>query len=185
VRTLFPGSPIKYMPPTKHKQGDIFFSHAYDVMADVVAQVTGQEIQLLGMMTEAMHNPLLMDRFVALKAAEYVRRAWKSMGAELVLRPGGMVERRADETLGRALALLEEVARDGLMRAISRARFADVARAEDGGKGLEGVVVRDPGYFNPLVELLEARAGQGPGARAPEADGWAPGTGAGVEGLAL
>ncbi|MFL5404308.1 MAG: lysine 5,6-aminomutase subunit alpha TIM-barrel domain-containing protein, partial [Myxococcales bacterium] len=98
VRTLFPESPIKYMPPTKHKQGDIFFSHAYDVMADAVAHVTGQEIQLLGMMTEAMHNPFLMDRYVALKAADYVRRAWKSMGTELVLRPGGIVERRADET---------------------------------------------------------------------------------------
>ncbi|HEY9897535.1 MAG TPA: lysine 5,6-aminomutase subunit alpha, partial [Pantanalinema sp.] len=77
VRTLFPESPTKYMPPTKHKQGDIFFSHAYDVMADVVAQVTGQEIQLLGMMTEAMHNPFLMDRYVALKSAEYVYRAWQ------------------------------------------------------------------------------------------------------------
>src|SRR5574340_941983 len=70
VRTLFPDSPIKYMPPTKHKQGDIFFSHAYDVMADVVSWITGQEIQLLGMMTEAMHNPFLMDRYVALKNAE-------------------------------------------------------------------------------------------------------------------
>ncbi len=157
VRTLFPDSPIKYMPPTKHKQGDIFFSHAYDVMADVVAHVTGQGIQLLGMMTEAMHNPFLMDRFVALKAADYVRRAWRSMGSELMLRPGGIVERRADETLGRALALLEEVARDGLMPAISRARFGDVARAEDGGKGLAGVVERAPGYFNPLVEILEGR----------------------------
>jgi len=94
---------------------------------------------------------------VALKAADYVRRAWRSMGSELTLRPGGVVERRADETLGRALALLEEVARDGLVQAIGRARFGDVARAEDGGKGLAGVVERGPGYFNPLVELLEAR----------------------------
>jgi beta-lysine 5,6-aminomutase alpha subunit len=156
VRTLFPEAPIKYMPPTKHKQGDIFFSHAYDVMADVVAWLTGQDIQLLGMMTEAMHNPFLMDRFAALKAADYVHRAFRSMGSELLLRRGGMVERRADETLGRALALLEEVARDGLMAAIGRARFADVARAEDGGKGLAGVVERAPGYFNPLLELLEA-----------------------------
>jgi beta-lysine 5,6-aminomutase alpha subunit len=156
VRTLFPEAPIKYMPPTKHKQGDIFFSHAYDVMADVVAWVTGQEIQLLGMMTEAMHNPFLMDRFVALKAADYVHRAWRSMGAELQLRPDGVVVGRADETLGRALALLEEVAKDGLVRAIGRARFGDVARAEDGGKGLAGVVERAPGYFNPLLELLEA-----------------------------
>jgi beta-lysine 5,6-aminomutase alpha subunit len=144
------------MPPTKHKQGDIFFSHAYDVMADVVAWLTGQEIQLLGMMTEAMHNPFLMDRFVALKAADYVHRAWRSMGAELLLRPGGLVVARADETLGRALALLEEVAKDGLVKAIGRARFGDVARSEDGGKGLAGVVERGPGYFNPLLELLEA-----------------------------
>src|SRR5512143_2115696 len=155
VRTLFPASPIKYMPPTKHKQGDIFFSHAYDVMADVVSWLTGQEIQLLGMMTEAMHNPFLMDRYVALKNAEYVYRAWQSMGAEIRLAPGGAVERRAGQTLGRALALLEEVARDGLMKAIGKARFGDIARAEDGGKGLSGVVERAPGYFNPFLEILE------------------------------
>jgi beta-lysine 5,6-aminomutase alpha subunit len=108
------------------------------------------------------------------------------MGAELVLRPGGLVERRADETLGRALALLEEVARDGLMPAIARARFGDVARAEDGGKGLAGVVERAPGYFNPLVELLEARAGGGDDAD-PDDGGFGPGrpVDAGVEGLAL
>ncbi|MFL5264410.1 MAG: lysine 5,6-aminomutase subunit alpha TIM-barrel domain-containing protein [Anaeromyxobacteraceae bacterium] len=158
VRTLFPEAPTKYMPPTKHKQGDIFFSHAYDVMADVVGQVTGQGIQLLGMMTEAMHNPLLMDRYVALKAADYVHRAWRSMGAEIVLREGGVVERRADETLSKALALLEEVAEGGLVAAIGHARFGDVARREDGGKGLAGVVERAPGYFNPFLEILEATA---------------------------
>jgi beta-lysine 5,6-aminomutase alpha subunit len=157
VRTLFPDAPIKYMPPTKHKQGDIFFSHAYDVMADVVSWVTGQEIQLLGMMTEAMHNPFLMDRYVALKSADYVYRAWRSMGAEIRLRPDGAVVRRANETLGKALALLEEVARDGLMRSIGLARFGDVARAEDGGKGLSGVVERGPDYFNPFLEIMEAR----------------------------
>jgi beta-lysine 5,6-aminomutase alpha subunit len=157
VRTLFPEAPIKYMPPTKHKQGDIFFSHAYDVMADVVGRVTGQSIQLLGMMTEAMHNPFLMDRYVALKGADYVYRAWKSMGAEIQWRPDGMVERRARETLARALSLLEEVAEDGLMRAIAKARFGDIARKEDGGKGLEGVVERAPSYFNPFLEVLEGR----------------------------
>jgi beta-lysine 5,6-aminomutase alpha subunit len=157
VRTLFPDAPIKYMPPTKHKQGDIFFSHAYDVMADVVSWVTGQGIQLLGMMTEAMHNPFLMDRYVALKSSEYVYRAWRSMGAEITFRPGGKIESRANETLSKALALLEEVAADGLMKAIGKARFGDVARQEDGGKGLSGVVARAPCYFNPFLELMENR----------------------------
>ena len=157
VRTLFPAAPIKYMPPTKHKQGDIFFSHAYDMMADVVGQVTGQGIQLLGMMTEAMHNPFLMDRYAALKGADYVYRAWRSMGGELQLKPGGQVEARARQTLGKAHALLEEVAADGLMVAIGKARFGDVARTPDGGKGLAGVVARDPGYFNPFLDLLEGR----------------------------
>lgn len=157
VRTLFPEAPIKYMPPTKHKQGDIFFSHAYDMTADVVGWVTGQGIQLLGMMTEAMHNPFLMDRYVALKGADYAYRAWRSMGAELQIRPGGMIETRARETLGRARALLEEVAADGLFAAIGKARFGDVARTEDGGKGLAGVVARDPDYFNPFLDVLEGR----------------------------
>jgi beta-lysine 5,6-aminomutase alpha subunit len=157
VRTLFPEAPIKYMPPTKHKQGDIFFSHGYDLMADVVGWVTGQGIQLLGMMTEAMHNPLLMDRYAALKGADYVYRAWRSMGAEIQLKPGGMVERRAAATLHRARVLLEEVRADGLFVAIGKARFGDVARRETGGKGLDGVVTREPGYFNPLLDVLEGR----------------------------
>ncbi len=155
VRTLFPRAPIKYMPPTKHKQGDIFFSHAYDVMADVVAQLTGQGIQLLGMMSEAIHNPLLMDRYVALKSADYVYRAWRSLGAEVSFPDDGIVARRARETLGRASALLDRIGEEGLMAAIGRGCFGDVARTELGGKGLAGVVERAPDYFNPLLEILE------------------------------
>src|SRR6266436_5108502 len=75
IRRCFPDAPLKYMPPTKHKETDIFFSHAYDVMADLVAVWTKQGIQLLGMMTEAMHTPLLADRYVALKSASYIHRA--------------------------------------------------------------------------------------------------------------
>jgi beta-lysine 5,6-aminomutase alpha subunit len=43
------------------------------------------------------------------------------------------------------------------MAAIGKARFGDVARAEDGGKGLSGVVARQPGYFNPFLDVLEGR----------------------------
>jgi beta-lysine 5,6-aminomutase alpha subunit len=156
VRRLFPHAPIKYMPPTKHKQGDIFFSHAYDVMADLVAATTHQGIQLLGMMTEALHTPVLMDRYVALKTADYIYRACKNFGREFTLRRDGLIVRRAHEVLGEAEALLAETAQDGLWAAIGKARFGDVSRLPDGGKGLDGVAARDPAYFNPFLEILEA-----------------------------
>jgi beta-lysine 5,6-aminomutase alpha subunit len=157
VRELFPRSPIKYMPPTKHKEGDIFFSHAYDVMADLVAITTGQGIQLLGMMTEAMHNPFLMDRYVALKSAAYVYRGARHLGEEISFKPDGIVARRQREVFDKALSLLEETAKDGMMAAIGKARFGDTARLPDGGKGLDGVVERGPAYFNPFLEILEGR----------------------------
>ncbi len=155
VRRLFPRSPIKYMPPTKHKQGDIFFSHAYDVMADLVAATTHQGIQLLGMMTEALHTPVLMDRYVALKTADYIHRAARTFGEEFTLRRESLTVRRAHEVLGKAEKLLEETADDGLWAAIGNARFGDVARQPDGGKGLDGVAARADGYFNPFLEILE------------------------------
>ena len=158
VRELFPTAPIKYMPPTKHKEGDIFFSHAYDVMADLVAITTGQGIQLLGMMTEAMHNPFLMDRYVALKSAAYLYRAARHLGSEISFRNDGIVANRQREVFDKALHLLEETAQDGMIAAIGKARFGDTARQPDGGKGLGGVVARAPDYFNPFLEILEARS---------------------------
>ena len=155
VRELFPRSPIKYMPPTKHKEGDIFFSHAYDVMADLVAITTRQGIQLLGMMTEAMHNPFLMDRYVALKSSAYLYRAARHLGDEISFKPDGIVAKRQREVFDKALHLLEEVAKDGMMAAIGKARFGDTARTPEGGKGLDGVVEKGSDYFNPFLEVLE------------------------------
>ncbi len=157
VRELHPKSPVKYMPPTKHKNGDIFFAHVYDAMADLVAITTGQGIQLLGMMTEALHTPFLQDRHAALKSASYVYRAARHLGSDLTFKPEGIVARRQREVFDRALALLEETARDGMVAAIGRARFGDVARTETGGKGLSGVVQRADDYFNPFLEILEGR----------------------------
>jgi len=156
VRRCFPDAPLKYMPPTKHKETDIFFSHAYDVMADLVAVWTRQGIQLLGMMTEAMHTPLLADRYVALKTASYVHRAARGIDEEVTVREDGKIANRARFVFGQAMELLEECRRDGLIAAIGRGHFGDVKRTETGGKGLEGVVERAPDYFNPFLDLLEA-----------------------------
>jgi beta-lysine 5,6-aminomutase alpha subunit len=155
VRRCFPDAPLKYMPPTKHKETDIFFSHAYDVMADLVAAWTRQGIQLLGMMTEAMHTPLLADRYVALKSAAYVHRAARGIDQEFTVREDGTIAARARAVFAMALELLEECRVDGMVAAIGRGRFGDVKRAELGGKGLDGVVEKAPDYFNPFLEAME------------------------------
>ncbi len=157
VRRCFPDAPLKYMPPTKHKETDIFFSHAYDVMADLVAVWTRQGIQLLGMMTEAMHTPLLADRYVALKAASYIYRAARGIDEEFTVREDGRIANRAREVFGKAMELLEECHRDGMVAAIGRGHFGDVKRTETGGKGLDGVLEKAPDYFNPFQDMLEAR----------------------------
>lgn len=158
VRRCFPEAPLKYMPPTKHKETDIFFSHAYDVMADLVAVWTKQGIQLLGMMTEAMHTPLLADRYVALKSASYLHRAARGIDEEFVVREDGKIAHRARFVFGKALELLEECKGDGMVAAIGRGRFGDVKRSETGGKGLDGVLEKAADYFNPFLDLMEGRA---------------------------
>jgi beta-lysine 5,6-aminomutase alpha subunit len=145
------------MPPTKHKETDIFFSHAYDVMADLVAVWTRQGIQLLGMMTEAMHTPLLADRYVALKSASYVHRAARGIDEEFTVREDGKIANRARFVFGKAIELLEECRKDGMVAAIGRGRFGDVKRAETGGKGLDGVIEKAPDYFNPFLDAMEGR----------------------------
>ena len=156
IRRCFPDAPLKYMPPTKHKETDIFFSHAYDVMADLVAVWTNQGIQLLGMMTEAMHTPLLADRYVALKSASYIHRAARGIDEEFTVREDGKIANRARFVWADAIKLLEECRDDGMVAAIGKGRFGDVKRSETGGKGLDGVIEKAPDYFNPFLELLEA-----------------------------
>ncbi len=158
VRECFPHAPLKYMPPTRHMTGDIFFGHVYDSFFTLACVWSRQTTQLLGMPTEAVHTPLLMDRYLSLGAANYVKRAAAGIASEVRFAPDGIVQTRARQVLDEALALLEEVRRVGLMKAISLARFADVKRPVDGGKGLEGVVPKSRRYANPLSgRMLEGR----------------------------
>jgi beta-lysine 5,6-aminomutase alpha subunit len=156
VRQVFPEHPIKWMPPTKHKTGDVFQSHVHDAMFTLVSSLTGQSIQLLGMFSEAIHNPLMMDRYLALKATRYVLNSTRHLGDELEVKPNGRIAARAASVLEEAERLLAGVRDETLWSAIARGAFADVRRSPDGGKGLAGVVPRAPGYMNPLLERLEA-----------------------------
>jgi len=155
VRQIFDRHPIKWMPPTKHKTGDIFFAHVHDTLFDLVGVMTKQNIELLGMFSEAIHNPLLMDRYLALKATRYVHGACKHLGEEIEFRRDGIIARRAIQVLDEALALLLEVKRESIWEAIGTGAFADVKRTRTGGKGYAGVVQRSSDYVNPLLSALE------------------------------
>ena len=154
VRELFPGCPIKYMPPTKHMTGNIFRGHIQDALFNLVGVWTGQGIQLLGMMTEAMHTPHIHDRYLALENARYVMNNARHLGDEIQFKPGGRIQNRAQTVLNEAVDLLERVVDGGLLAALSKGIFADVRRTEDGGRGLEGVVMKDANYYNPVEEAL-------------------------------
>jgi beta-lysine 5,6-aminomutase alpha subunit len=154
TRDIFPSSPIKFMPPTRHKCGDIFYSHLMDAMFNFVGVLTGQTIQLLGMATEAMHTPLLQDRWMSIKNAKYIFNGAKDLRNEITYKPGGTIEKWAERVLDDTVAHLEMIHRKGLFKAIEERAFAEVSRREDGGKGHDGVMLRAPDYLNPFFELL-------------------------------
>lgn len=157
VRQIFPRHPIKWMPPTKHKTGDVFQSHVHDAMFNLVGVTTNQSIELLGMFSEAIHNPLLMDRYLSLKATRYMYTTARHLGDEIEFKRGGRVERRAKQVLDEAHALLEDVNGRSIWTAISEGAFADVKRTRTGGKGYAGIVARAPRYVNPVLEALEGK----------------------------
>jgi len=154
ARQIFPAAPLKYMPPTKHMTGNIFKGHLIDAMFNLTSVMTGQTIHLCGMLTEAIHTPLLGDRALALENARYVMRTARHFGDEIEIKAGGRIERRAQDVLAATLRLLEDVAQRGLMTAIEAGSFADVRRPRSGGRGLEGVFAKHPAYWNPFAEAL-------------------------------
>jgi beta-lysine 5,6-aminomutase alpha subunit len=159
AREIFPKAPLKYMPPTKHMTGNIFKGHVQDTLFNMVGVMTNQGIQLLGMMTEAIHTPLIHDRHIAIEGAKYVFNNMRHFSDEIEYKQDGKIVRRAHEVLDGATQMLEEVREIGMLEAISRGMFADVKRTMTGGKGLHGVVQRAEDYLNPFETLLRANLG--------------------------
>jgi beta-lysine 5,6-aminomutase alpha subunit len=159
IRECFPDAPLKYMPPTKHMTGNVFQGFLYDGMFNLVGAVTGQDIILLGMMTEGIHTPFLSDRDLALENSRYVFGGAQTLAGELVFEKGGAVERRANQVLEETRQMLRKVAEIGMFQAIEAGMFADTVRTPTGGKGLDGVVQRHDAYVNPIVDELERRVG--------------------------
>jgi beta-lysine 5,6-aminomutase alpha subunit len=157
IREVFPDAPLKYMPPTKFMSGNIFKGHVMDALFNLTGVLTGQSIQLLGMLTEAIHTPHLQDRYLAIESARYVMDSARSLGAELEFVPDGKVAVRVKEVMDEAEALLKHVSEAGLLAAIEEGTFADISRKRTGGKGLEGVFRKSADYWNPFLEPMLKR----------------------------
>ncbi len=154
AREIFPDAPLKYMPPTKYMTGNIFRGHVQDAMFNMISIMTHQGIQLLGMMTEAIHTPHLHDRFLAIENAKYIFNNAKDLGDEITFKENGIIMSRAQEVLAKAEKLLKQIEKEGLYSTIEQGKFGGVKRSRTGGKGLEGVTTKDSGYFNPFISLM-------------------------------
>jgi beta-lysine 5,6-aminomutase alpha subunit len=154
-RELFPDCPVKYMPPTRHMDGNLYRTHACDTLFNLVTIATGQGIQTAGVPTEGIFTPLLHDRVVGLECVDYVFNYARDIASEIEFRPGGIIQTRAREVLRQAHELLERIAEVGMFRAIEDGTFGDVRRRIEEGRGIDGIVATEEGYFNPTVELMQ------------------------------
>src|SRR4051794_23462763 len=159
IRQLFPNAPLKYMPPTKHMTGNVFFGYLLDALFNLAGVMTEQSIILVGMMTEGIVTPFLSDRDLALENVRYVRSACAGLAEDFRPAPGGLIVTRARQVLAEAVELLERIADEGLFTAIADGTFGVTRRPLDGGRGLDGVVRHGPDYYNPATELMERVAG--------------------------
>lgn len=155
AREIFPKAPLKYMPPTKFKTGNIFKGHVQDTLFNMVTIMTNQKVHLLGMLTEAIHTPLMSDRALSIENASYIYRTMADLGDEIEFKSDGIMAKRADQVLREAATMLEGIRKDGLFKTLEMGRFAGVKRPLNGGKGLDGVATKQDGYFNPFIELMQ------------------------------
>jgi beta-lysine 5,6-aminomutase alpha subunit len=155
TRELFPDCPIKYMPPTRHMDGNLFRTHACDTLFNLITIATGQGIQTAGVPTEGVFTPHLHDRVVGLECVDYVFNYARDLGEEIQFKPGGIIASRAGEVLRQAHGLLERIAEVGMFGAIEDGTFGDVRRRTDEGRGIDGIVAVEDGYLNPALELMQ------------------------------
>jgi beta-lysine 5,6-aminomutase alpha subunit len=137
--------------------GNLFRTHAADTLFNLVTVATHQGIQTIGVPTEGIFTPHIHDRVLGLQNVDYVFNAARDLGEEIEFKPGGIIQTHAQEVLAGAHALLERIADEGLFEAIAAATFGDVSRREDEGRGIDGIVAVEDGYFNPVVELMGNR----------------------------
>ena len=161
AREIFPKAPLKYMPPTKFMTGDIFKGSVQNALFNAVTVMTNQKIHLLGMLTEAVHTPFMSDRALAIDNARYIFNTMADFGDDIEFKADGIIQTRAAYVLSKANELLKQIDDYKLFTTLERGIFAGIKRGRDAGKGLEGVVLKADGYFNPFINLMKGASANG------------------------
>lgn len=155
LREIFPNAPLKYMPPTKFMTGNIFKGQIQNALFNAISIWTGQGLQLLGMITEAIHTPFMSDRYLAIENAKYIFNNMKNIGEDIEFKKDGIIQKRAQTVLNDAYLLLQKIEQVGMFEAMEQGIFADIKRTKNGGKGLSGVFTKKDNYFNPFIEIMK------------------------------
>jgi beta-lysine 5,6-aminomutase alpha subunit len=153
VRELFPGAPLKYMPPATRVTENALAGCLLDAFFNLAGLMTDQSILCVGLMPEGIDLPFRADRDLALANIRYVRAAAGRLGMSFA--PDSFVVERAHQVLDEAVSLLRRISTEGLLNAIADGTFGAARRPAGGGHGLDGVVTRADGYFNPVAEILD------------------------------
>ncbi|PAT01869.1 D-lysine 5,6-aminomutase subunit alpha [Candidatus Izimaplasma bacterium ZiA1] len=154
ARQIFPKAPLKYMPPTKHMTGDIFKGHIQNALFNMTTIMTNQKIHLLGMLTEAVHTPFMMDRSLSIENAKYIFQAMENFGDEIEFKEDGMINKRANYVLDKAKNMLQEISEVGIFKTLEKGDFAGIKRGFEAGKGLNGVYKKSPDYINVVLDEM-------------------------------
>ena len=73
--------------------GNIFRGHLQDALFNLVTVWTHQSLLLTGMLTEAVHTPLMQDRYLAIENAKYIFNNCRHLGDEVEFKKDGIIRR--------------------------------------------------------------------------------------------
>lgn len=155
-REIFPRAPIRYVAPRFLKSKTPGLTSAFDTVFHLVGLLTNQNQQLLCVPHKSRHFSTFEQIHGALKSAQYMLHAGRSLGDELQFSSNGKIMRRARMILEDAHKILQQVSQRDFFEIFESGMFCDVVRKKDTGKGFDGIFQKSRKYYNPFLESASA-----------------------------
>ncbi|MHC1784122.1 MAG: GNAT family N-acetyltransferase [Anaerolineaceae bacterium] len=155
TREIFPHCPIKFMPPTRYINGDIFYTSAINTLYNLVSVGTKQNIHIVGMITEGTFTPLIQDRVIGLKSAKYVFENARRISDEIIFQNEGFIQNRSREIIQGSKEIFDSLLEKGIFTCLKEGLFGGIPRSKQDGVGLEGVFVKSQTYDNPILRIID------------------------------